>query len=138
MQKSILLSIVTFFALSFVVAIAQETDGASSPVVGNERLVIETKDKESPATKGLKLEREVRPRLPNGYPAVIDTAQKEQIYKIQMGYNTLIAMLELRIDLLKKERDAKVERVLTPDQLEKVRRPVRRAFQRPTRTEPQL
>ena len=120
-----MLAVAAFFALSFAVAVAQEAD--SNVPSADERVVIETKDKEGPANKGLKLTREIRPRLPNGFGPVVDAAQREKIYKIQGEYNELIAMLELRIELLKKERDAKIESVLTPSQLERVRTPSRRA-----------
>ena len=123
MQKSVLLAVVTILALSLVSAVAQETDGTPS----EERVVIETKDKEGPANAGLKLEREIRPRLPNGFGPIVNPTQREEIYSIQRDYNPLIAMLELRINLLKMERDAKVEAVLTPSQLERVRTPARRA-----------
>jgi hypothetical protein len=124
MQKSILFSIITFFVLSLTVAIVAQETGT----VDDERLVIETKDKDGPATKGLKLEKEYKPRLPNGFAPIVDAAQKETIYKIQTEYNTLIALLELRIDLLKKERDTKIDTVLTPTQLEKINRPARRTL----------
>jgi hypothetical protein len=127
MQKSVLLAVVTIFTLltlSFISAVAQETDGTLS----SERLVIETKDKDGPANKGLKLEKEPAPRLPNGFGPLVDGTQKEQIYSIQREYNGLIAMLKLRVALLEDERDDKVHAVLKPSQLEKVKRPARRAI----------
>jgi hypothetical protein len=126
-MPKILLSVFTFIALTFAVAvIAQETDGTPTPATGEERLTIETKDKGSPATKGLKLEKEYKPRLPAGYGpagAAVDTAQRERILKILTEYNDVIAILEMRIELLKKERDAKMETVLTPAQQQKLKRP---------------
>ena len=127
MQKSVLLAVVTIlaiFTLSLVSTVAQETDGTLS----SERLVIETKDKDGPANKGLKLEKEPSPRLPNGFGPLVDGTQKEQIYSIQREYNGLIAMLKLRVALLEDERDDKVHAVLKPSQLEKVKRPARRAI----------
>ena len=123
MQKSVLLAVVTIFFLSFVSAVAQETGDTPS----KERLAIEMKDKNGLTNTGLKLEKEVRPRLPNGFGPVVNPNQKEEIYSIQGEYNPLIAMLELRISLLKKERDAKIEAVLTPSQLEKIRSSARKA-----------
>ena len=123
MQKSVLLTVVTIFILSFVSAVAQETGDTPS----KERLAIEMKDQDGPINKGLKLEKEIRPRLPNGFGPVVNPNQKEEIYSIQRDYNPLIAMLELRISLLKMERDAKIESVLTPSQLERVRNSARRA-----------
>lgn len=122
MLKSVLLSIVTILILSLVPVIAQ--DAVDTP--NEERVIIETKDKDGPVNKGLKLEKAIRPRLPNGFGPIVNPAQKEKIYSIQSEYNPLIAMLELRITLLKMERDAKIETVLTPNQLEKIRSSTRR------------
>ena len=139
-KKLLLLFLVALLALSLVSAVAQETDEnapeVNTPEVNapgvnipdEERVVIETKDREGPANKGLELEREVRPRLPNYYGQVVDATQREAIYTIQRQYNELIAFLRLRIELLERERDAKVEAVLTPSQLERVRNPVRRTI----------
>jgi len=131
MQKTILLSIATFFALSFAIAVAQEENGTST-APAEERLVIETKAKDSTAIKGLKLEKEYKPRVPNGFvsQAKIDAKQREEIYKILTEYHALIDMLELRVQLLKEERDAKVDAVLTPAQQQKLNRPVRRVVAR--------
>ena len=128
MKQSILLSLATFFVLSFVAATAQEngntsTSPAAPATAQEERLTIETRDKETPAMRGLKLERPFRRAVPQGYGPVVDTTQREQIYKIQEEYFEAIALLELRVELLKKERDAKIEGVLTPTQLERLRRP---------------
>jgi Spy/CpxP family protein refolding chaperone len=128
MQKSILLSLFVLFTFSLA-AVAQESDNILT--TSDERLSIETKDKDGLANKGLKLEKEVKPRLPNGFAPLVDAAQKEKIYKIQTDYNTLIAMLELRIELMKKERDAKVNAVLTPEQLQRLNnRPARGSLTR--------
>jgi hypothetical protein len=122
MLKFVLCFSFAVLALSLDAAVAQETDTEPK----DERVVIETKDKDGPAYKGLKLEKEIKPRLPNGFAPVVDGAQREKIYSLQREYNALIALLELRIELLKKERDAKIESLLTPTQLEKVRTPSRR------------
>lgn len=139
MQKSILLSVVSFFAfsvlaLSISIAVAQDptptvndAPAAENQSLADERLTIETKAKEEPAYEGLKLEREIRPRLPNGFRYLVDRSQQEKIYDIQREYNEIIALLELRIELLKKERDTKIDAVLTPSQLQRLNRPTRRS-----------
>ena len=131
MQKSILLSIITALTLSFTAAVAQEDPAGSRtpPAVpaGETRLAIEAKDKTSQVMRGLKPAREFQRRLPNGFAALVNTAQREQVYKIQEEYYELIALLELRTELLKQERDAKIDAVLTPAQQERLNRPVRRA-----------
>ena len=134
MKKTILLSAITCIVLSFAAAaqeeVAQESVQARTPAPGvaEERLTIEMKEKAGPATKGLKLEKEYRPRLPNGFgPAgvSVNTAQRDQIYKILTEYNEVIALLEHRIELLKNERDVKIDAVLTPAQQQRLNRPVR-------------
>ena len=127
MKKTILLFAAPFFAFSFAIAIAAQEEGTST-TVSDERLVVETKVKETPAAEGLKLEKEFKPRVPNGFvsQAKIDAKQREEIYKILTEYHELIDMLELRVKLLKEERDAKVDAVLTPAQQQKLNRPVRR------------
>ena len=130
MPKAIILSVATLFVLSFIAAVAQETTPEPDPPapqtarLAEERLTIETRDKGTPAMKDLKLERTFRRAVPQGYGPVVDAAQREQIYKIQEEYFEVIALLELRVELLKKERDAKIEGILTPAQLQRVR-PVR-------------
>ena len=133
MKRFTLLAVAVCFAFSFAVAVAQETTQGPSQErtvtpPDEERLVIETREKDRPAMRGLKLEREYRPRLPNGFGptgAAVDTAQREQIYKILTEYNDVIALLELRVELLKNERDVKIDNVLTPEQQRRLTRPVR-------------
>jgi hypothetical protein len=123
MQILVLLPLVALFTLSFAVVIAQENDGAPTTPVKEERIVLETKDKDTPAMKGLKLEKEYSPRLPNGYGpagAAVTATQRESIYKILTEYRELIDLLKLRIELLEKERDAKMEAVLTPAQQQRL------------------
>jgi hypothetical protein len=130
-MQRLLISVFALVALTFTVAIvAQDLAEPVTPVTpvtlataqatGEERLVIETKDKkESPAVKNLKIETVYRPRLPNGYGpagANVDASQRERILKFLTDYNEVIAMLKLRVELLEKERDVKIEAVLTPDQ----------------------
>ena len=128
MQKRILFSVATFFVLSFAIAVAQE-DVTSA---GEERFVIESKEKATPAIKGLKLDKEYKPRLPNGFVsrAAVSSTQRDEVYKILTDYHELIDMLELRVKLLKEERDAKVDAVLTPTQQQRLERPIRRIITR--------
>ena len=133
MTRSILLSVATCFALSFAVAVAQEEAQetvqesvlASEPVQNEERLIIETRYKDASAMRGLRPEREFQGRLPNGFRSLVSTAQRDAIYKIQEDYYELIALLELRVELLKNERDVKIDAVLTPEQQQRLNRPVR-------------
>jgi len=130
MTRSILLSVTTCFALSFALAVAQEESARNEPTTtaSEERLAIETTDKAASAMRGLKPAKEFQGRLPNGFRPLVSTTQREQIYKIQEEYYELIALLELRAELLKQERYAKIDAVLTPAQQERLNRPVRRAI----------
>ena len=134
--RSILLCPVAVFAvalsaLSFAAAVAQENGNTAAPplpAAQEERLTIETRDKATPAMRNLRLERTFRRAVPAGYASVVTPAQREQIYKIQEDYFEVIAMLELRLELLKQERDAKIEGVMTPAQLDQIQRPTRRTI----------
>ena len=117
----------------FTTATAQENGNAPTTAVPAtvqierptaERLTIETRDKDTQAMRGLKPDRTFRRAVPRGYGPVVEAAQREQIYKIQEEYFEVIALLELRLELLKAERDAKIEAVLTSAQLERIQRPV--------------
>ena len=126
MQKLIVLSAVTCFAISLVVANDQDAlqeneDAPAQTVVTEERLAIETRDRDTPAMRGLRNERTLMRRVPNGFGPLVSNAQREEIYQIQAQYFELISLLELRAELLRRERDAKIEGVLSPAQLERLR-----------------
>ena len=133
MNKPIVLSIAAFFAFSFAVPLAQETEGTStSPASNMDRLKIEMKDKEDKEKdkenlvyRGLKLEQKFQRRLPNNFAPLVTPAQRDQIYKLQEEYFETLALLELRVELLKKERDSKIDAVLTSEQLQRLNRPAR-------------
>lgn len=61
-----------------------------------------------------------RRRLPPYYAKVIDAKQREAIYAIQDEYAPRIEELQKQLDALIAERDAKIQAVLTPEQLEQV------------------
>jgi len=141
MKKTISLVVVTFFALSFAVAVAQEAGtpptvtpptATAERVPQEERIVIETRDRNTPAMRGLRVERPVLRRLPNNFGPLVNNEQREEIYRIQAEYHELLTLLETRVELLRRERDAKIEGVLTPAQLERFRQarptPVRDAL----------
>jgi len=133
MKRTVLLSAVACFALSFAVAIAQEAAQEPAPepvqtrtVPHEERLVIETRERTtSQAMRGLTPERVPQPRLPSGFAPLVNPTQREQVYQLQRDYNELIALLELRVELLKNERDVKIDAVLTSEQQQRLNRPVR-------------
>ena len=137
MQKLFFLAVVAFCSISISIALAQDatqdaTQGnvdipARGVEVQEERLVIETRDRNTPAMRGLRHERTLVRRVPAGYGPIVNNTQRAEIWRIQEEYFDLISLLQLRIELLQKERDAKIEGVLTPDQLERFRatRPVR-------------
>lgn len=62
-----------------------------------------------------------RGRLPAYYKDLVSPDQREEIYAIQGKFNVEIEELEARIEKLKKEREAAVERVLTPAQQERLK-----------------
>jgi Spy/CpxP family protein refolding chaperone len=59
-------------------------------------------------------------QLPPYYGEVVDDAQRQTIYAIQAEFNAQIKALQAKLDALKKERDDKIEAVLTPEQRKQV------------------
>ena len=141
MKKTISLAVVAFFAFSVAVAVAQEagtpstvTPATAERVPQEERIVIETRDRNTPAMRGLRVERPVLRRLPNNFGPLVNNEQRDEVYRIQAEYHELLTLLEMRVELLRRERDAKIEGVLTPAQLERFRQarptPIRDALGR--------
>ena len=115
-----------FFAISFfvlvlpMVAFAQDEPFVTAIGEG-ERFTIETKEKNTAASKGLKIEKKLTTRLPNGYRAVVSASQKEDIYSLQKEYGALIELLKLRIELLETELNTKIDSVLDDTQKKTLR-----------------
>ena len=80
---------------------------------------VQAKSKDSPAAKTA-VAAKSRVRLPNYYAVVVDPQQREKIYAIQREYAPKIQELRNKLAALVKDRDAKVAKVLTPEQLKKV------------------
>lgn len=125
-MKKINLIVPTLLSALFLVgaSFAQEdktsTESAELPAAG--RLSTELQEMESPAMKGITLEKPVVGRLPNGYRNVVTNSQRDEIYKVQKEYNEIIERLKVRIQLLEVERDQKVDAFLTPEQADKIKK----------------
>jgi hypothetical protein len=59
-------------------------------------------------------------RLPAHYGQVVNEKQRGEIYKIEDEYQPKIEVLQKQLDALKKERDAKISALLTPDQKKQI------------------
>lgn len=59
-------------------------------------------------------------QLPPYYREVVTEEQRQKIYAIQAEYNSQIAELEAKVAQLRKERDAKIEALLTPEQKKRI------------------
>jgi hypothetical protein len=60
--------------------------------------------------------------LPAGYGKLgLSTEQKQKIYKVRNSYNAKIADLRRQIEQLRKEQREETEKVLTPEQLKRLR-----------------
>ena len=68
------------------------------------------------APQGTSPTRQVRGRLPNHYGKVVTDQQRQTIYALQALYAPHIEKLQAQIDALTRERDARIEAVLTPTQ----------------------
>jgi len=95
---------------------------APQGVSGQDAKTQETKVQPDPKTQDSPKESDdPRVRLPPYYNRVISGLQREQIYKIQNEYISKIEVLEKQIEALKKEREMRVEEVLTAEQLTRLR-----------------
>jgi hypothetical protein len=61
-----------------------------------------------------------RGRLPKYYATVVNEKQREDIYRIQEEYELKLKALQAQLDAMKKEKDQKIEAVLTPEQKKKL------------------
>jgi hypothetical protein len=78
------------------------------------------KKAEDPA-KATKVERKKpRGRLPMYFAKVVSSAQREEIYEIQSRYAEEIEQLQQQLKDLIAKRDAEVDGVLSPEQMEEV------------------
>lgn len=66
-------------------------------------------------------EEKTRHRLPDYYADLVDDKQRQEIYDIQDEYGPKIDKLKDELQAMIEERDAKCEKVLTPDQRKKVK-----------------
>lgn len=94
-------------------------DSAKHPL--GERLPVETSDLNTPAMKGVELEKKIGRRLPTGYKDVVTNQQRDDIYKVQQDYAQIIERLKVRIQLLERERDQKIDSMLTDEQVNKIK-----------------
>ncbi len=81
----------------------------------SKKTVAPASDAPAPAKKAV-----FRRRLPNFFSRVVDTKQREAIYKVQKEYFTKMAVLKAQLDAMAAQRDKKIAAVLSPEQLKEV------------------
>ncbi len=81
---------------------------------------VEEEERAAPGSKQEGTAGKQRRRLPPYYARVVDDKQREAIYAIQDEYAPRIEELQKQLEALIAERDAKIQAVLTPEQLEQV------------------
>ena len=86
-----------------------------------ERLALESGEANTTVARGLEIAKKFAKRLPNGYAAVIDESQRDEIYQIQEEYYNSIEMLKLRLQVLESERDHKIDALLGTEQKAKLK-----------------
>jgi hypothetical protein len=64
--------------------------------------------------------KKLKGRLPRHYGKVVTEQQRQKIYEIQTAYEPYLERLELQLDKLTRQRDARIEAVLTPAQLQQI------------------
>ena len=123
-------AIVAFLLVAFLTpmkALAQfETKDAApkaESAASGDRFDLESKEMkaDAPVVKNVVPRKVSSRRLPNNYARVVSAKQREDIYAIQDQYLPLLNLLQARLELLKEEMDAKVQAVLTEEQLKSVR-----------------
>jgi hypothetical protein len=114
---------VVFCVLFSVLVTAQEapvsSEVAAKPL--NTRLQLEKAERESQAMNGLKVEKKLTGRLPNGYRTIVTNKQRDEMYSIQKEYAELIELLKIRIELLEQESAKQIDALLEPDQVQKIK-----------------
>lgn len=93
-------------ALSLNLAVAQPKPSAKAKPVAAEEDV----------------ESKVKGRLPAYYKDIVDAKQKDEIYKVQSDFNAKIDALEEQVKKLISDRDAAVEKVLSAEQKDKLKK----------------
>ncbi len=91
--------------------------------LGSQLTAQETKKEQAkPAAEKQEQKERAKPRgrLPAFFATVVNEKQREEIYKIQSDYTAKLDELEKQLAALRAERDAKIDAVLTPEQLDSV------------------
>ncbi|MDR2756749.1 MAG: hypothetical protein LBC20_13685 [Planctomycetaceae bacterium] len=113
-----------FGVLCAVTVMAQETPAPSEVTakpVNAQRLQLEKAEQGSQVINGLKVEKKLTGRLPNGYRNIVTNKQRDEMYSIQKEYAELIELLKIRIELLEQESAQQVDALLTADQVQKIK-----------------
>jgi len=103
----------TLALLTVALAYAGRSATGQEEAVSPDKATSQAQTEAEPAKK-------FRGRLPNYYRHVVDRKQREAIYKIQEEFASKIAALKAQLEALTKQRDEKVDAVLTPEQHKKV------------------
>jgi len=115
----------TWLAILMMVAVGVAL-AANLPAIAQEATAVdEAEDAAKPTDK--KERAEPRGRLPYYYNRVVNPQQREAIYTIQQQYEVKLEALRQQLKQLVEERDAEIESVLRPEQLEQVKAAARKA-----------
>lgn len=110
------MSFVRFLACAALVAFVSQFSQAQEA-----KAPVKKEDAAKAAAQKPKQPAEPKGRLPNFYNEVVNKEQRETIYKIQMSYDEKIDALTAQLQELMAKRNADVEKVLTPEQLKKIK-----------------
>ncbi len=110
------------YFLSFALFVSLFPLSTMGQAPSQDRLALEKAELTRPVLKGLDHGKKLGGRLPNGYRAVVSNSQRDEIYDVQKDYAHLIELLKLRIALLERERDQKVDALLTKEQVATIRK----------------
>ncbi len=86
-----------------------------------DRLTMEKAELNTPVCKGLTIGKKFTGILPAGYKEVVTNSQREEIYKLQEEYFEAMEILRIRGELLKSERNQKMDAMLSGEQRAKLK-----------------
>ncbi|MDR1483202.1 MAG: hypothetical protein LBT09_00100 [Planctomycetaceae bacterium] len=98
-------------AFSLSVSFAQESTATTNEKPAENRLEVETADLAQPAGKGITPKKEHKGTVPRK-AGKVTKEQRETIRNLDKEYARLIEILQIRLDLLKKERASKINELI--------------------------
>lgn len=103
-------------------AVAAESAAAAAPAEKSDAATTPASAEKRPSGRRTKGEKSAKPRgrLPAYFSAVVTAELREKIYAVQAEYEPKISKLRQELDALTKDRDEKINALLSPEQKKKI------------------